>query len=161
MMDMWQQAAKVILDELSWGSSLEDSLRLFMRLLTAAFLGGLLGFEREIKGREAGVRTHMLVCMGSAIFVMIPDFHSVSDDAMSRVIQGIIAGLGFLCAGSILKSQDQTQVRGLTTATGIWLTAAIGVAVGLGHLAAAVLATALTLIILWLVGYWVARSIKP
>ena len=74
-----------------------------------------------------------------------------------RVMQGIIAGIGFLCAGSILKNQDQTHVKGLTTAAGIWLTAAVGMAVGLGSLAAAIMLTLLTLVILSVVGYFVRR----
>ncbi len=80
------------------------------------------------------------------------------DDAMSRVIQGVIAGVGFLCAGTILKSENLTEVKGLTTAAGIWLTAAIGVAVGLGHEATAVLATLLALFILHLLPLMLERE---
>ena len=154
---MWDQVVSVVRSEFAWDADVYESLRLFLRLSTAALLGGLLGFEREISGREAGIRTHMLVSMGAAIFVMMAQLSGSNEDAMSRVMQGIIAGIGFLCAGSILKNQDQTHVKGLTTAAGIWLTAAVGMAVGLGSLAAAIMLTLLTLVILSVVGYFVRR----
>jgi putative Mg2+ transporter-C (MgtC) family protein len=93
----------------------------------------------------------MLVAMGAALFVLVPQLNGAGDDAMSRVIQGIVAGLGFLCAGTILKSGDLSHVKGLTTAAGIWLTAAIGITVGLGKEATAVLATVLAVLILFAV----------
>jgi putative Mg2+ transporter-C (MgtC) family protein len=121
--------------------------RVTVRLLTAAVLGGILGFEREHKGKAAGVRTHMLVAIGAALFVLVPQMSGSQADAMSRVIQGVIAGIGFLCAGTILKNQegDEGHVKGLTTAAGLWMTAAIGVSAGLGREATAVLSTLLAL----------------
>ena len=74
-----------------------------VRLLIAAILGGILGFERESKGKAAGVRTHMLVALGAALFVMVPQMSGNQADAMSRVVQGVIAGIGFLGAGTIIK----------------------------------------------------------
>jgi len=114
-----------------------------VRLSLAALLGGLLGLEREHQGKAAGVRTHMLVCIGAALFILIPQQAGISDQEMSRVIQGVITGIGFLCAGAILKGVDEQHVTGLTTAAGIWLTAAIGVAVGLGRESTAILCTLL------------------
>jgi putative Mg2+ transporter-C (MgtC) family protein len=148
---MWQQIADVIALEFSDLFDVEQTTRICVRLLLAAFLGGLLGFEREQRGKAAGVKTHMLVAMGAALFVLIPLNMGSEDDAMSRVIQGVIAGVGFLCAGTILKAHDMAHVKGLTTAAGVWLTAAIGVAAGMGKEGTAVLSTALTLIILLIV----------
>jgi putative Mg2+ transporter-C (MgtC) family protein len=119
--------------------------------MLSAVLGGILGYEREQKGKSAGLRTHMLVALGAALFVMIPQQAGVSDADMSRVIQGLVAGVGFLGAGSIVKGDGESNVKGLTTAAGIWLTAAIGVATGMGREASAVLSTVLALLILTVV----------
>jgi putative Mg2+ transporter-C (MgtC) family protein len=89
--------------------------------------------------------------MGAALFVLIPQRAGISDEEMSRVIQGVIAGIGFLCAGAIIKGSDEQHLSGLTTAAGIWLTAAIGVAVGLGRLQAAMLCAVLAWMVLFLV----------
>jgi putative Mg2+ transporter-C (MgtC) family protein len=126
---------------------LEQLTRIVVRLLLAALLGGLLGWERESKGKAAGLRTHMLVAIGAAVFVMIPQQAGADDADLSRVIQGVVAGIGFLCAGTIIKGRGEEQVKGLTTAAGIWLTAAIGVAVGLGREASALLVALLALVI--------------
>lgn len=125
--------------------------RLVLRLLLAAILGGLLGMQRERRGKAAGVRTHMLVAIGAALFMLVPAIGGMQDDALSRVVQGVVAGIGFLCAGTILKSGED-HISGLTTAAGLWLTAAVGVAVGLGREATAVLSTLLALAILSLEG---------
>ena len=120
-------------------------------MAVAAALGGLLGWERERSGKSAGARTHMLVAMGAALFVLIPQQMNMADADLTRVIQGIITGVGFLGAGTILKSTSEQTVKGLTTAAGLWLTAAIGMTAGLGRGASAVLSTVLALIILHLV----------
>lgn len=116
-----------------------EVLRIILRLSLALLLGGLLGWERERSGKDAGLRTHMLVALGAALFVLVPAQGGMEVSDMSRVLQGVIQGIGFLCAGAILKSSDEQQVRGLTTAAGIWLTAAIGIAAGMGREATAVL----------------------
>ncbi|WP_413470240.1 MgtC/SapB family protein [Pseudomonas sp.] len=134
--------------EFSDFSQLEAITRTSMRLVLAAVLGGLLGFEREVKGKAAGVRTHMLVTLGTALFVIAIEQDGASDEAVSRVIQGIAAGIGFICAGTILKGRDMADVQGLTTAGGLWLATAIGVTVGLGRGATAIVATVLALLIL-------------
>lgn len=153
---MWNEISQTLADEFSDLSDPSQATRIVLRLLLAALLGGVLGLEREHSGKAAGVRTHMLVAMGAALFVLVPQLGGAGDDAMSRVVQGIVAGLGFLCAGTILKSGDLSHVKGLTTAAGIWLTAAIGITVGLGKEATAVLATVLALVILFAVPKLVA-----
>jgi putative Mg2+ transporter-C (MgtC) family protein len=117
-------------------------------MLLATLLGGLLGYQRERQGKAAGFRTHMLVALGSAFFVLIPLQAGMPMADLSRVLQGLIAGIGFLVAGTILKQQAPEQIHGLTTAAGLWLTAAVGVAVGLGREASAVLGAVLAFVIL-------------
>lgn len=102
------------------------------RLTTAIVLGGLLGLERERKGRAAGLKTHILVSVGSALFVLAPLQMGISGADVTRVMQGIVSGIGFLGAGAILKLDAEERIQGLTTAAGIWATAAIGMAAGMG-----------------------------
>ena len=130
-----------------------------VRLLIAAILGGILGFEREHKGKAAGVRTHMLVAIGAALFVLIPQQAGASTADLTRVLQGLIAGVGFLGAGAIILGNKQVETRGLTTAAGIWVTAAIGVAAGMGRESTAVLSTLVALFILSAVP-WLLRVKK-
>jgi putative Mg2+ transporter-C (MgtC) family protein len=122
--------------------------RIAMRLLLAAILGGILGWERERKGRSAGVRTHMLVAVGAALFVIGPTQSGMPIEDMSRVLQGIVQGIGFLGAGAIIVRTAKNQVEGLTTAANIWATAGIGIIAGLGLEATAVLSAVVILIIL-------------
>ncbi|MBC7976119.1 MAG: MgtC/SapB family protein [Myxococcales bacterium] len=122
--------------------------RIVTRLLLAAALGGALGYEREKRGKAAGLRTHMLVSMGAALFVLVPQQAGMAIGDTSRVIQGIITGVGFLGAGAIIKGRSEENVQGLTTAAGVWLTAAIGIACGLGREVTAVLSTVLALLVL-------------
>lgn len=147
---MWQTIWQTVASEFSDIPDVAEMTRISLRLLVAALLGGVLGFEREMKGKGAGLRTHMLVALGAAFFVLIPQQMGASVDSLARVMQGVIAGVGFLGAGAIMKRTQQGEAKGLTTAAGIWLTAAIGVAVGLGREATAVLGTLLALVILWL-----------
>lgn len=162
----WQQVGETIASEFSDLPDAEQATRVMLRLVLAALLGGLLGIEREQKGKAAGVRTHMLVAMGSAMFVLVSQQSGMVTADLSRVIQGVIAGIGFLGAGTILKGHikgnaDEEQVKGLTTAAGIWLTAAIGVAAGMGRESTAVLSTLLALGILSLVPRLVRFLEKP
>lgn len=145
---VWSRVSTTVAQEFSDVADVEQITRIAVRLALAAFLGGLLGFERESKGKDAGVRTHMLVCMGAAMFVLVSQQAGILAADMSRVVQGVIAGIGFLGAGTILKSDDEHRVRGLTTAAGIWLTAAVGVAAGMGRETTAVLSALLALAIL-------------
>ena len=147
MDDALARIGDTIAQEFSDLRSVEDATRIVLRLALAALLGGLLGIEREAKGKAAGVRTHMLVSMGAAMFVLASQQFDIGAADMSRVLQGVIAGVGFLGAGTILKGDAESQVKGLTTAAGIWMTSAIGMTAGLGHEASAVLCTLLALTI--------------
>jgi len=146
-----------IASEFSDVTDVAQLTRIVVRLMLAAVLGFMLGFEREQQGKAAGVRTHMLVAIGSAMFVLVPQQAGIEPADMSRVIQGLVAGVGFLCAGTILKQgRDEQQVQGLTTAAGLWMTAAIGMACGLGRELTAVLSALLALAVLSLVPRLVA-----
>jgi putative Mg2+ transporter-C (MgtC) family protein len=125
-----------------------EAIRMTVRLLLAAMLGALLGYDRERVGKAAGLRTHMLVALGTALFVIIPQQAGLSDADISRVIQGLATGIGFLGAGAIVKGRQESEIQGLTTAAGIWVTAAIGIAAGLGREASAILGAILAFIIL-------------
>lgn len=122
--------------------------RVLLRLISAAALGSIVGFEREKAGKPAGLRTHILVCLGTAIVVLACSGSKMDMDGLSRVIQGIVTGIGFIGAGSILKLSEERDIQGLTTAAGLWMTAAIGIACGLGTIGLALIATVLTLIVL-------------
>ncbi|HTO20541.1 MAG TPA: MgtC/SapB family protein [Pseudomonas sp.] len=156
-MEAWAALVETLANELSDTHDLDHAVRIVLRLGLAALFGALLGFEREHHGKAAGVRTHMLVAVGSALFVLAPSLGGSEDDAMSRVIQGVVAGVGFLCAGTIIKSDNDRDVKGLTTAAGVWLTAAIGIATGLGSVLIALLGTLLGLFILNIVPRLVDR----
>jgi putative Mg2+ transporter-C (MgtC) family protein len=108
--------------------------RVVIRVIVAALLGALLGWERERAGKAAGLRTHMLVALGAALFVLFPAEAGMDIADLSRVIQGVATGIGFIGAGTILKRPEAEQVEGLTTAASIWLTGAIGMSVGAGQL---------------------------
>ncbi|MFB2893238.1 MgtC/SapB family protein [Aerosakkonemataceae cyanobacterium BLCC-F50] len=116
----------------------DDWLGLLSRLLFSLLLGGIVGWERQRKRKPAGLRTHMIVSFAAALFVMVPIvLGALKDgDSISRVVQGIAAGIGFLGAGEIVRSSgeqsDSIQVSGLTSAAAIWASAALGVAAGCG-----------------------------
>ena len=151
MTDWWQPITHTIAAEFSDVPDAAQATRIVVRLVMAAVLGGVLGWERENAGKAAGVRTHMLVAMGAALFMLVAQQSGIAAADNSRVLQGLVAGVGFLGAGTILKGDAEGQVKGLTTAAGIWLTAAIGVAAGLGLESTAVLSTALALVVLWVI----------
>ena len=151
-MGTWDTIWNTIDAEFSDLGSAAEVTQLVVRLLLAALLGGLLGLERERQEKPAGIRTHMLVSASSALIVVVSLQSGLDDEALSRVIQGLLAGVGFVCAGAILKLEREEQVHGLTTAAGVWMTAAIGIAAGLGREMTAVLSTALVLGILALEG---------
>ncbi len=131
-------------------TDLTPPLIMAVRLVLAVVLGGLLGYERERGHKTAGLRTHMLVSLGSAVFVLAALDAGATAGDLTRIIQGIATGIGFVGAGAILKLTEQghAQVKGLTTASSVWLTAAVGLGVGAGRLWLAVLATTLGLVIL-------------
>ena len=160
-----------ILDEVAQALSQEFSdvddvgqfTKTSLRLLLAALLGGLLGWERESQGKAAGLRTHMLVAMGAALSMTVVQLQGATINESTRVIQGIIAGVGFLGAGSILKKHaagEAESVEGLTTAAGIWLTAAVGVAIGLGEETTAILSAVLAFVVFTVVPHLSPASKK-
>jgi len=123
-------------------------LVVLVRLIAATVFGAIVGMQRERAGKPAGLRTHMLVCLGTAVVVLACSGAGMNLDGLSRVIQGIVTGIGFVGAGSILKITEQRDIQGLTTAAGLWMTAAIGIAVGLGGLGLALISTVLMVIVL-------------
>src|SRR5215471_10559290 len=140
---LWQELTSGLHDSKQWA-------RVIIRLLAAAILGGLVGMQRETTHKPAGLRTHMLVSAATAAFVLAAVSGGLSVEGWSRVIQGIVTGIGFIGAGTILKISQEHAIKGLTTAASIWMTAAIGVTVGLGNLGIGIMVTLLALIILWL-----------
>ncbi len=122
--------------------------RATLRMLVALVLGAAIGWERERRDADAGLRTHMLVALGSALFVLVPAQAGMTPEDLSRVVQGVVSGIGFLGAGAVLKSSGEGRIHGLTTAASIWATAAVGMAAGLGREGTALLATAFVLLVL-------------
>ena len=157
----WHEVWLTLVAEFADITDAKQLTQVTVRLLMAALLGAVLGFEREMKGKAAGVRTHMLVAIGAALFVLVPRMAGADDAALSRVVQGIVAGIGFLGAGTILKGHDADagHVKGLTTAAGLWMTAAIGVAAGMGREATAVVSTLLALLVLGVMP-WVVNLLE-
>lgn len=151
----------IVLEELTAGLPDAGQIeRIALRLVTAMLLGAAIGFERERAGKPAGLRTHMLVALGSALFVLVPIQAGMALNDMTRVIQGVATGIGFIGTGAILKNNEDGVVQGLTTAAGIWLTAAVGVAAGLGRLGAAIFSVVLALLVLTVfakIGQWLKR----
>jgi len=144
---------EIFWDELTSGLPTATQLvHAIIRLTAAAVLGGLIGWQRERAGKAAGLRTHILVSLGTTVFVLAAAGSGMSSDGVSRVIQGLVTGIGFLGAGAILKLSRTREIQGLTTAAGIWVTAAIGVTTGLGGLGLALLSTGLTWVVLTVAG---------
>ena len=149
---------------LSWQGAL-------LRLVVAAALGGAIGFERELREREAGLRTHMLVSVGSALFTIVSayGFTSFIESGSSavrtdptRIAAQIVTGIGFLGAGAIIRMG--VSVRGLTTAASLWVVAAIGMAAGAGYWSASLITTGLVLVFLWpvrIVAYRLLVLVRP
>ncbi len=147
-------------DAISMPDALPD---LLIRLTLAAVLGGAIGLNREWEQKPAGLRTHALVGLGSALFALVGLAHvdgAVGDfSAPSRVLQGLVAGVGFIGGGAILRRGDSGVVEGLTTATAIWSVAAVGVAVGVGMWRSALISVGIALLILT-AGEWADRVIR-
>jgi putative Mg2+ transporter-C (MgtC) family protein len=127
---------------------LSDS-ELIQRLLLAALLGGLIGIERELKQKAAGLRTNILIALGSALFTLMSIELAGTTDDQTRIVAQVVTGIGFLGAGAIMRTDS--GVQGLTTAATVWVNAAVGVAAGGGHYHLAVSATAVTMGVLLLV----------
>lgn len=149
-----------IIQEFSDIADAAEATRIIVRLLMAILLGAAIGYERETQGKAAGLRTHMLVSLGAAIFVLVPLQSGMPEADVSRVLQGIVAGIGFLGAGAIIKLSDHEEVKGLTTAASVWVAAAIGIAAGMGREATAIVSTLAALFILAVVRR-VEKHIEP
>jgi len=158
------QLASSTLPSLNWDESL-------LRLALAAVLGGLIGVERELREREAGLRTHLLVALGSALFTIVGAYGfdaflntgaSVVRADPTRIAAQIVTGIGFLGAGAIIR--QGLSVRGLTTAATLWVVAAVGLAAGAGYYSVAVITTALVLIALYplrIIAYKILSRFRP
>jgi putative Mg2+ transporter-C (MgtC) family protein len=119
------------------------------RLLIALACGGVIGLNRDLHRKSAGFRTFGLVSVGSATVALIIIQASADPNAVSRVIQGVLTGIGFLCAGVIIHQPTSNRVAGLTTAAAVWLTAGLGLACGLGQFALALAGLAVALLTLF------------
>jgi len=126
-------------------------LEMILRFLLAVALGAAIGYQRERAGKAAGLRTHMLVSSGAALFTLVSIYgFSGAVVDISRVAAGVVVGIGFIGAGVILRGQREKEVAGLTTAATIWITAAVGLAVGTGMYLISVVATAVAVGVLFL-----------
>ncbi len=137
---------------LSWLSvEYADQMEMTLRLLGATVAGMVIGINRDIHNKPIGMRTLGLVSLGAAIVILSGSVYEglhFGQDAVSRVVQGILTGLGFLGAGSILRAKDGTEVQGLTTASTVWIAAALGVTAGLGAWFITIAGTLVTLVLL-------------
>jgi len=152
MAEIWTQAAT----ELTGSFTATPPAIAALRLVTAMLLGGLIGLDREIHGKAAGLRTHMLIAVAACLFSLIAlELIALPTAApgeqrtdILRLIEAVTAGVAFLAAGSIIVSGG--HVKGLTTGAGMWMAGAVGLACGTGHAGLGVMATALALMVLWL-----------
>ena len=142
---LWQELVNDFPDDV-------EVARVTVRLVVAILLGGILGLQKAHVGKAAGMRTHMLVTLGSALVVLVPNLTGMTSADLSRIIQGTLTGIGFLGGGVILKMSEQHQIVGITTAASIWLTAILGIVTGTGRLGLAVVGAILCDIILSVLG---------
>lgn len=141
----------VLWEELTFGlPDRRQFIQVIVRLAASVLIAGIVGYQREASGKAAGLRTHILVSIGSTVFVLGCIGAGMREDAISRVIQGIVTGIGFIGAGTILKRE--TDIKGLTTSAGLWTTCAIGVLIGLGELGIAIMTAIVTFLVLTVVG---------
>jgi len=151
----------VSLDTIFQLRDLQVALVVAVRLGLAVLFGGMLGWERGRLGKTAGLRTHMLVSLGSALFVLAPLEAGATAGDITRIVQGIATGIGFIGAGAIIKLEGQGLVKGLTTASSVWIAAAIGIAAGAGLVWLPFVGTVLTLLILEVLGRIEGRLLHP
>ena len=141
-------------------SKVISSLYIFIRLIVAAILGGIIGLEREKLNRPAGVRTHMIVCLGSCLIMLLGEYMHQIDNTIdiTRLGAQVVSGIGFLGAGAILK--DGFSVRGLTTAATLWVVACVGLAVGGGFYSAGILTTIIVYSSLHFLGFTTKKGLR-
>jgi len=140
---LWQELTSGLRDR-------QHLAQVIIRLVAAMILGGIVGIQRQTTRKPAGLRTHMLVCVATTAVIVTCSASGMSTDGLSRVIQGIVTGIGFIGAGTILKLSHEHEIKGLTTAASVLITAAIGLVVGLGSLGIALMITVLALGVLLL-----------
>ncbi len=143
---------------------MESYLIDFLRLLLAVLLGGIIGFQRELGEKPAGMRTHILVSLASAMMMIVAEHSTVITGGVDpmRISAAIITGIGFLGAGTIIRERERGAIHGLTTAASVWTVACIGIAVGQGYYFVAIAGTLLVFVVLHIFGKietWV-RSLK-
>jgi putative Mg2+ transporter-C (MgtC) family protein len=126
----------------------QQIVRVSIRLFGALLIGTVVGLQRELTHKPAGLRTHMLVALGTALFILGAAESGMRPDSLSRIIQGLATGIGFLGAGAIMKLTSEREIHGLTTAAGVWMTAAASAAAALGQLAVALMGTIAGLLVL-------------
>lgn len=158
---MQEKILKTLAEEFSDLADVADVTRVLVRVLLAVGLAALIGYERETRGSTAGLRTHMILALGVALMVVAARQSGMESEDVSRVIQGVFAGIGFLGAGAIVKQSNSDQVRGLTTAASLWTTAAVATACGLGADLTAVVGAIIALIILSVLLRLERRRQKP
>jgi putative Mg2+ transporter-C (MgtC) family protein len=124
-----------------------EEINIALQLLASAGLGGMVGYLREKEGKAAGLRTHMLVCLGSALLMVLSMFMAKSGGDPGRIASQVVTGIGFLGAGTIIRGEGG-GVHGLTTAASVWVVAAIGLAVGAGYYIPALVTTLLAVVII-------------
>lgn len=141
-------------------SKVISSLYIFVRLIIAAILGGIIGLEREKLNRPAGVRTHMIVCLGSCLIMLLGEYMHRIDNTIdiTRLGAQVVSGIGFLGAGAILK--DGFSVRGLTTAATLWVVACVGLSVGGGFYSAGILTTIIVYSSLHFLGFTTKKGLR-
>lgn len=145
MIPLWQEVAHTL-------PQADQVVRVALRLVGSLVIGTLIGLQRELTHKPAGLRTHLLVALGSTLLVVAAVNAGMKSADVSRVIQGLVTGIGFLGGGTILKLTREHEIRGLTTAAGIWLTAAASIAVGLGMFVDAFIGVLFALFVLSAVG---------
>ncbi len=133
-----------------------DCISFIGNIVLAIVLGGIIGYERERDRKEAGIRTHVLVCVGAMLFTYISVSAYGISDSTARIVQGIITGIGFLGAGMIIISKE--KVSGLTTAAGIWVVAAIGIGISYGYYIIVIITTVLVTLVLQFNDLWLVRK---
>jgi putative Mg2+ transporter-C (MgtC) family protein len=141
---LWQEVTRVV-------PGARQMVRVGLRLVAALVIGTVIGLQRELSHKPAGLRTHLLVALGSALLIIAAENAGLKATGVARVIQGLVTGIGFLGGGTILKLTREHEIRGLTTAAGIWLTAAASIAAGLGEFGDALLGVLFALIVLTVV----------
>ena len=129
---------------------MSDEVTMVVRIVLAAVLGGAIGLQREKIGKPAGLRTHMLICIGACLFTLVSIYAFQGPADPSRVAAGVVAGIGFIGAGAIILRSHEGYVTGLTAAATIWVVAGIGVAIGSGLYIASIVTAAIVLIVLFI-----------